>query len=133
MSRFRHSLVLVLSAAGLASAGCASMSDKMTVFQDTQRRYTQLMRFTDYEKAGRYVVPEERRSFRERTGALGDLRFSDYDIEDVQTSGDSATARVAYMGYRASSPIMVTYVEEQVWEFESGTWQVRSVLEQVEQ
>lgn len=129
MSRLRHAFVFALATSALAT-GCASVSDKMVVFQDTQRRYTQLVRFTDYEKAGRYVVPEDRRAYRERTGALGDLRFSDYDIEDVQADGDSATARVQYVGYRSSSPIVVTYVEEQEWRFESGTWQVRSVIEE---
>lgn len=130
MSRLRHALCIAFGATALTT-GCATVSDKKVVFQDTQRRYTQLMRFTDFEKAGRYVVPEDRSYFRERTGALGDLRFSDYEISDVQATGNSGTARVEYIGYRASSPIIVTYVEEQEWQFVSGAWQVRSILEEV--
>lgn len=110
--------------------GCAGMADRSVVFRDTQRRYTQLMRYTDYDKAGRYVLPEARPSFRARTSALGDLRFSDYQVEEVETDGDTATARVSYIGYRVSSPIVVTFVEEQQWTLMGSNWQVRSTIEE---
>lgn len=112
------------------ATGCAGMGDRAVVFRDTQRRYTQLMRYTDFDKAGRYVMPEERQSFRARTTALGDLRFSDYEVQEVETDGDNATARVSYIGYRQSSPIVVTFVEEQHWELTGSNWQVRSTIEE---
>lgn len=119
----------VLAALAFAT-GCAGMGDRAVLFRDTQRRYTQFMRFTDFDKAGRYVVPEERKSFRETTSALGDLRFSDYQVVEVETDGDTATARVSYTGFRDSSPIVVTFVEEQQWELSGSNWQVRSTLEE---
>jgi hypothetical protein len=119
----------VLSVLVLA-AGCAGMSDRGVMFRDTQRRYTQLMRFTEFDKAGHFVVPEERDSFRATTKALGDLRFSDYQVQDVETAGDTGTARVSYTGYRVSSPIVVTFVEEQQWERTGDSWQVRSTIEE---
>ena len=112
------------------ATGCAGMGDRDVLFRDSQRRYTQLMRFTEFDKAGSFVVPEERQSFRESTKALGDLRFSDYELQEVASDGDTATARVSYIGFRRSSPIVVTYVEEQQWELMGSTWQVRSTLEE---
>lgn len=130
MTFVRPLIATTLLSAFAFATGCAGISDRAVVFRDTQRRYTQLMRFTDFDKAGRYVVPEERQSFRARTTALGDLRFSDYEVQEVETDGDTATARVSYIGFRDSSPIVVTYVEEQQWELAGSQWQVRSTLEE---
>jgi hypothetical protein len=113
-----------------AMTSCATVADKSVIFHDAQRRYTRLMRFTDYERAGRFVAPDRREEFRERTAALGDLRLSDYELQDVELNGDTAIARVEYVGYRASQPIVVTYVEEQQWELMDGAWQVRPILEE---
>jgi len=119
----------VLAVLALA-AGCAGMGDRSVMFHDTQRRYTRLMRFTEFDKAGRFVVPEERQSFRARTSGLGDLRFSDYQVQEVESDGDTGIARVSYTGYRVSSPIVVTFVEEQQWELTGSSWQVRSTIEE---
>lgn len=130
MTPFRPMLGMVIVAllAGLGSLGCASVSDHALMFHETQRRYTQLMRFTDYEKAGRYVALDDRSAFRDRTSALGDLRFTDYEVREIEDLGDTATATVAYIGYRASDPIVVTYVETQQWERSAGVWLVRSQI-----
>lgn len=131
---FARSLVAgsVLAALALAT-GCAGIGDRDVVFRDTQRRYTQYMRFTDFDKAGRYVIAEDRRDFRARTTALGNMRFSDYEVQEVETDGDTATARVSYTGFRASSPIVVTFVEDQAWQLVGSNWQVRSTMEEVTQ
>ena len=121
----------VLVAFVLTLSSCATITeDQQVVFHDVQRRYTRLVRFSDWEKAGRYVAPDTRSAFRSETTALGDLRFSDYEIDDVESKGDTATAHVTYTGWRASSPILVTYVEEQLWDFEDGAWVVRPRLEE---
>lgn len=113
-----------------AMTSCAGMGDRTVVFHDTQRRYTRLMRFTDYEKAGRFVAPDSRQQFRDRTAALGNLRFTDYQLQEVEATGDTAIARVEYVGYRANQPVVVTYVEEQQWELMGGSWVVRPIIEE---
>jgi hypothetical protein len=119
----------VLSAAALLGAfgalGCATFSDPAVMFHDTQRHYTQLMRFTEYAKAGHFVAPDARGEFRHATAALGDLHFTDYEVADIQEAGNTATAEVHYIGYRSSDPVTVTYVETQEWERDGGVWLVR--------
>jgi hypothetical protein len=95
---FRLSALAVLAAASALLAGCATLTDNVATFHDTQRRYTQLMRFSDYDHAGLYVAPDAR-------------------------------AKVEYFGYRASSPIVVTYVEDQRWERQGTSWIVHPSLE----
>jgi hypothetical protein len=123
MVRIRPVALALVALTCLAS--CATVAEQEVVFHDTQRRYTKLVRFTDWERAGRFVAPDARAQYRADTLSLGDLRFSDYEIQDVQTDGDTATAFVAYTGWRASSPVVVTYVEEQKWEISEGAWVVR--------
>lgn len=131
MAAIRRLWTLALvSIVGLGALGCATVADPALMFQETQRRYTHLMRFTDYERAGRFVAPDERVAFRERTASLGDLRFTDFEIHEIENLGDTATATVAYVGYRASDPIVVTFVEEQSWERLDGAWVVRSMIEE---
>jgi hypothetical protein len=128
MSRPR-TVALVVSLLVLSSCAGSMAQQNVAIFHDAQRRYTRLMRFSDWEKAGRYVAPDTRQVFRSETAALGDLRFSDYEIQEVEAFGDTATALVAYTGWRASSPTVVTYLEEQQWELADGAWVVRPRLE----
>jgi hypothetical protein len=117
------SIVALLGAFGVL--GCATISDPALMFKETQRQYTQLMRFTEFAKAGHFVAPDARSEFRDATTALGDLRFSDYEVRDIQDLGNTATAEVKYIGYRTSDPVVVTYVETQEWERDGGVWLVR--------
>jgi hypothetical protein len=127
MTSFRPLLGIATAAllAGFGLFGCASVSDSALMFKETQRRYTNLMRFTEFAKAGRFVAPDERAAFRDRTAALGNLRFTDYEVREIENLGETATAEVAYIGYRASDPIVVTYIEKQQWERNGGVWLVR--------
>lgn len=125
MSLLRPIVAGVAMLGGLALSGCATVEDQALMFKETQRRYTQLMRFADYERAQRFVAPDERSAFRERTAALGDLHFTDYEVREIENLGETGTAHVEYVGYRASDPIVVTYVEMQAWERAGGAWVVR--------
>jgi hypothetical protein len=129
MTPFRPMIAAALLVA-FGALGCASVvSDQALMFEVTQHRYTQLMRFTDYEKAGRYVAPDALSEFRDRTHALGDLHFTDYEVREIENLGDTATAEVQYIGYRASNPVIETYIEKQSWELAGGVWLVRSQLD----
>ena len=128
MTSFR-AVIVGASLVAFGALGCAPAVDQALMFKETQRRYTQLIRFTDYERAGRFVAPDVRSEFRDQTRALGDLHFTDYELRDVQNSGSTAIAEVAYVGYRSSDPVVVTYVEHQEWENDGGTWLVRPHIE----
>jgi hypothetical protein len=130
MSVFRHVLRISIAAALAAGGalGCATVEDQALMFKETQKRYTHLIRFTDFERAGRFVAPDDRVAFRERTAALGDVRFTEFEISEIENLGDTATARVTYTGYRYSNPVIATFVEEQEWSRENGAWIVRPVL-----
>jgi hypothetical protein len=127
MTPFRPMIAAALLVA-FGALGCASVSDQALMFEVTQHRYTQLMRFTDYDKAGKYVAPDARSAFRDRTESLGDLHFTDYVVRDIENLGTTAKAEVQYVGYRASDPVVVTYVETQEWELANGVWLVRPQL-----
>ena len=126
----RVAFVVVAAGSALLLSACASIVDQGTMFHETQRRYTRLMRFTDFDKARAFVAPDAREAFRQRTLALRDIRFSDYEIEDVQSGPTTATVTVEYTGYRKSSPIVVTFSEQQQWELANNEWTVRPTLEE---
>jgi hypothetical protein len=109
----------------LVAQGCAPMVDQALMFKETQRRYTNLMRFADFERAIRFVAPDERTAFRERTSSLGEIRFSDYEVRELENLGETATAQVQYSAFRDSNPVLITFVEEQHWEQLDGVWVVR--------
>ena len=132
--RFRSAALIVLSSiAALGALGCATFTDQGAMFKETQRRYTRLMRFTDFDKARAFVAPDAKDQFRKTTAGLRDIRFTDYEIEEIETDGKVGTVMVAYSGYRASSPTIVTLSEEQHWELAGNSWIVRPTLEEDDQ
>lgn len=129
--RIRPVAMLVLGGAvAVGALGCASMADQNTMFHETQKRYTRLMRFTDFERARSFVAPDARDAFRERTVALRDIHFTDYAIQEIDNGKNSATVIVAYTGYRSSSPVVISFSEEQHWELAENTWTVRPTLQE---
>ena len=129
--RFRSAALIVLSlTVALAALGCATLTDQGAMFKESQRRYTRLMRFTDFDKARAFVAVDAKADFRKTTTALRDIRFTDYEIEEIETDGKTGTVVVAYSGYRASSPTVVTLSEEQHWELNGNSWIVRPTLQE---
>jgi hypothetical protein len=127
--RFRSATLIVVSSfVAFAALGCATFTDQGAMFKESQRRYTNLMRFTDFDKARAFVALDAKEEFRKTTTALRDIHFTDYEIEEIQTDGKSGTVTVAYSGYRSSSPVVVTLSEEQHWELLGNTWIVRPTL-----
>lgn len=127
--RFGRTAMIVLSSSVVLGAlGCATLTDQKVMFKDTQRRYTRLMRFTDFDKARAFVAPDAKEEFRDTTDALGNIRITDYEIEEFESDGKVGTALVQYSGFRPTSPTVVTLSEEQRWELVGNTWTVRSTL-----
>jgi hypothetical protein len=129
--QIRRVALLVLGGAVAASSwGCASMADQNTMFHDTQKRYTRLMRFTDFDRARSFVATDARDAFRDRTVALRDIHFTDYTVQEMDNGKTSAIVIVEYTGYRSSSPVVISFSEEQHWELAENTWTVRPTLQE---
>lgn len=127
--RFGRAAMIVLSSCVvLGTLGCATLTDQKVMFKDTQRRYTRLMRFTDFDKARAFVAADAKEEFRQTTAELGNLRITDYEIEEFESDGKVGTATVQYSGFRPTSPTVVTLSEEQHWELVGNTWTVRPTL-----
>jgi hypothetical protein len=127
--RFRSAASIVLSGSiAVAALGCATFTDQGAMFKESQRRYTSLMRYTDFDSARAFVAPDSKADFKRTTVALRDIRFTDYEIQEIETNGKVGTVTVQYSGYRASSPTVVTLSEEQHWELAGNAWVVRPTL-----
>jgi len=130
----RHALLLVTCAGLVVGTGCATTRTRTTDFEDAHKRYTQLIRWSDFERALDYVSADERESFGEQTRALGPVRFIDYDILSVDLNPEAreATVLVSYSAYRRAAPAAVAIEERQEWrrDEEEGAWRVRSSFEE---
>jgi hypothetical protein len=129
--QIRRVAMLVLGGAvAVGSWGCASMADQNTMFHETQKRYTRLMRFTDFDRARGFVAEDARDAFHARTVALRDIHFTDYVVQEMDNGKTSATVLVEYTGFRSSSPVVINFSEEQHWELAENTWTVRPTLQE---
>lgn len=130
----RNALLAVTSASVLVAIGCATTRTRTTDFEDAHKRYTQLIRWSDFEHAREFVPIEEHESFSEQTRALGPVRFIDYDIlsVDLDPEAREATVLVSYSAYRRAAPTAVAIEERQEWsrDEEQGAWRVRSSFEE---
>ena len=133
----RQALRRLLSAAVLlgfaaAAAACAMPHQREAKFEQAQRKYTQLVRWSAFHEAEEYVVPEAREAFLEITDALGGVRFMDYRIEslDFDAEANEATATVVYSAYRRSALAAISVEERQSWKRDNDTkaWTVRSTF-----
>ena len=141
----RFALVLAV----LPLVACISPSDplgRVETLQDLQRKYTELIRWGEVERAVQYVDPEHHEAFLALAGEFDDLRITDYEVGEldirggfnVETDrapedGDRATIdiTVIYKGYVVSQMIERSYREKQQWYRDSiyNTWRVRPDLE----
>ena len=118
-------------------AACVSPSDPLErgeALKESQRRYTEALRWGDLDKAARYVDPEMRGDFLALADAFENVRITDYDIGELDLNKETlaqAEVDVTYRGY-----VLPVYVEKrirdhQVWyrDDESGReWRVRPEL-----
>jgi len=112
---------------------CAALfpSTPQAKFEESQRHYTQSVRWGNYAVALTFVDPQALKEFQARAAALGDLRFTDYRVMSVNldpVDHRSAVAHVIYIAYRPASPVAVAFDEEQHWVYTAGNWVVRPQL-----
>jgi hypothetical protein len=130
-------LVGLSAVVGITSSllGCAALDyQNENNFIDTQKRFTQYVRWGKIAKASEYVDIGMREEFLSLAPELTDLRFTDYEILEMDIADDlqEATVEVRYSGYRLSMPIERSVDLTQEWKRDdSGLWQVTVELEAI--
>jgi len=129
---------LVLAAGLLATlSGCASIDPlgRRSDFDDIQRNFTQYIRWGKFKEASQLLEPELRSDFLDLAPQLSDLRFTDFEILDVdldQKTLAKATVEVRFEGYNLSSPVQKSVTLKQTWKKdESGAWRVALDLDKL--
>jgi hypothetical protein len=121
----------------LLAAGCVSPSDPLgrrDALEDAQKRYTDLIRWGDAERAVKFVDPELREQFLAHAGDLESLAISDYDVGEITYGDDDRTAKVdvTYRGFSLKQLVERKVHVTQEWHRVDGNdWLVRPELEDV--
>jgi len=128
-------------ALGLLALGCVTPSDPwahVEALEDSQKRYTEAIRWGDLERAATYVDPEMRDDFLAMAEAFEDIRITDYEIGDVEMEDEekrSAQVDVTYQGYALPFFVEHKIRDRQVWRrvetLGDHRWQVQPELEPV--
>jgi hypothetical protein len=97
-------------------------------FDDTQRQYTQYLRWGEVEKASSFVDPALREDFLRQAPVFEGLRITDFSMGEVEYRGDAADVTVTYQGYKLDTFVERKIREQQAWyrEGASNRWRVRS-------
>lgn len=121
-------LVLLVTAWGCTSL-ISDPLDRRGQFEDTQAKFTQYIRWGKFEEAARFVDPEMREEFMSCAPEFSDLRFSDYEINQIaiQEGLQSASVDVRYTAYRLSLPVERTVALTERWTRDeaTGIWTVK--------
>jgi hypothetical protein len=114
-----------LLAAAVLAAGCAATFDfrREELFEDSAKTYANLMRWSDFEKARRFIGPDAA-----APGAAlpQNVRVADYQVKQTAYSEGyrRAALSVEISYYRANDPRLRTLMDQQLWEFDAdkGRW-----------
>lgn len=131
---------IVLLGALVLLLGCANGEfrpkdpfDRGLSFNESQHRYTVLIRWAEFQKAKAFVAEEDREKFLAAMRPFKKARFTDFESEDVDLDDEkeSATVSVTYTLYLPSSPYELQIVEVQKWTREGvgNRWHVSSHFE----
>ncbi len=136
----RKTMTTALAMVILAAIGCASTfsnpSGKKNSLEDSQRRYTELVRWGEIERASAFVDPELQDEYLDIAAAVQNIRFTDFEsgIPRFADGNDSASVTVVYHAYSLSTLVEKRIRETQEWYREIGPaneWRVRPNLRQI--
>ena len=117
----------LLSLGCLGSLSSDPMGRKYSL-ENAQRRYTDAIRWGQFDKAAVFVVPEALEEFQSFADAFGQIRITDYEIGRMVLDDEkrNATVHVTYRGYRDGAYVDKPLREVQEWVRKSGNdWWVR--------
>jgi len=121
---------------GLSAAfGCSAFGDPMgreRALEGSQLRYTQQVRWGDFDAASEFVDPAIREEFLGFASAFEGIRITEYDIGRIEYEGnrESATVHVTYHGYSLANAQERRIEEQQHWvrPGRDNTWWVQPKL-----
>ena len=129
MRRLSTILVGILLVA--LTSSCAAMPDldwtgAELSLKDAYKAYTRFIRWGEIERASAAVKPEQREAFLAGMRDIGELHFTDYEIDDTDFDrvAQTATVRVRYRAFRTDTLEDTTYLETQHWtrDLATGDW-----------
>jgi len=103
--------------------------DRGYSLEEAQRKYTSLVRWGEFKKASAFVQEDVRDVFLRDAPSPKQLRFTDYEVGQVEIDDDTGTStvEVTYFAYQPASPLEISVVETQHWERDGigNNWRVR--------
>ncbi len=136
----RKTMTTALAMVILAAIGClgtfSNPSGKKNSLEDSQRRYTELVRWGEIERASAFVDPELQDAFLDHTKAIQKIRFTDFESGPprFKDGNNSASVTVVYHAYSLSTLVEKRIREKQEWYREVGPaneWRVRPNLRKI--
>ena len=136
----RRLLATTLLLGSVALLGCAfgefrpnDPLDRELSLEEAQHRYTVLVRFNSFEKASKYVAPEDRDAYLANFPSFREVRFTEYESDRIELDPEmqKATLEVRYFGYTPSMPVEIIITEKQEWTRRPGVgnyWYVKSTF-----
>ena len=122
---------MVITGVSLLCFGCILAGDPMGrkySLENAQRRYTDAIRWGQFDKAEVFVVPEVLEEFHSYAAAFDQIRITDYEVGRIVLDEEkkNATVNVTYHGYRNGTFVEKPLQEVQKWIRISGNdWSVR--------
>ena len=132
--------VALLTLATLPGLGCAfgeiNIMDPFNrgySLREAQHKYTEYVRWSEFKKAANFVEDDLRDAFLRDAPTLKELRFTDYEVGQVEIDDETgeSTVEVTYYAYQPASPLEITIVETQHWRRDTiaNDWMVKPVFE----
>jgi hypothetical protein len=129
----RVSIALLCGLLFSLGTGCVALQEydwmgTKARFTEEQKLYTRLVRWAEFNRASEIVEPGSRSTFMKSVRSLGDIHFTDYEVDapDYDRIAETATVHVSYSAYRPETLEAVTFEEDQIWKRDlvSGEWHV---------
>ena len=124
----------------ITALGCVSLfsdpSGKFHAFKISQKRYTELVRWGEIERASEYVDPDLQEEYLEYASRMREIRVADFDSSPPRfhNNDNAATVIVVYRTYSLSTLVEKEIRERQEWyreERSNDQWRVRPDLQRI--
>lgn len=118
----------------LLAAGCVSLSDplgRQDALNLAQKQYTEAIRWGYFERARAFIEPAHRAEFEQLEPLFEDIRFTDFEIGEIEGDENEAQVTVTYRGYAEATQVERTFRERQHWkrvDALANQWHVQSDL-----